>query len=445
MKPVVFSACLFLPLIGLIRGTEPPASHLPQLSQQDNSLAQCLQIATEHNPQLRLASTQFLATEGHVISLHALLYPKLQAQALTTPTTLYVQFQQTLYNRATFPQLRISRLSEEQVRINYRQTFDDVIFQVRQAFINALGARAEVELFRNYADRETKALASAHQLFDAGQVQKNTILSIQVKTNLAKRYQAASELQYTQAILALGTVMGQDLPKSAHLTGELLANAPAKLDAGKLAAEALQNRQDLKLLESIQLSAQQQIEVDLQNAYPIVGISSDSAFQAPAFGPINAGGYDLERNYNEPATEREFGNSQLPVSLYVTWQIFDGGNLRGVKMSDKAQIASRDVAVQDLRRSISEEINSAVATMIVARDNLHTLNEQASEEELRHLADLEYEAGRLRHLDKAYLEDDILQQQQQRITAKYRLSLAAAALDHALGDGLETSLARSRP
>ena len=70
---------------------------------------------------------------------------------------------------------------------------------------------------------------------------------------------------------------------------------------------------------------------------------------------------------------------------------------------------------------------------------------ELSEEELRHLAELEYEAGRLRQLDKAYLEDDILQQQQQRVTAKYRLSLAAAALDHALGDGLETSVARSRP
>ncbi len=68
-----------------------------------------------------------------------------------------------------------------------------------------------------------------------------------------------------------------------------------------------------------------------------------------------------------------------------------------------------------------------------------------SEEELRHLADLEYQAGQMRQLDKVYLEDDILQQQQQRIGARYRMSLAAAALDHALGDGLETSVARTRP
>jgi len=445
MKPVVFAAWLLFQIVGLTRGTDSTSAPRPDSQQQNISLAQCLQIAAEHNPELRLASNQFLATEGKVISLHAILYPKLQAQGLTTPTTLYVQFQQTLYNRATFPQLRISRLAEDQVRINYRQIFDDVMFQVRQAFINALAARAEVELFRNYSDREANALTSAKQLFDAGQVQKNTVLSIQVKANLAKRYQAGSELQYTQALLALSTSLGQELPKSVHLTGELLANAPSELDAAKLIEEALKNRQDLKLLETMQLTAQQQIEVDLQNAYPIVGISSNSAFQAPAFGPVNAGGYDLERNYNEPASEREFGNSQLPVSLYMTWQIFDGGNLRGVKMSDKAQIASRDVALQDLRRSISDEVNTAVATIIVERDNLRTLNGQASEEELRHLADLEYQAGQLRHLDKAYLEDDILQQQQQRITAKYRLSLAAAALDHALGDGLETTVARSRP
>jgi len=177
---------------------------------------------------------------------------------------------------------------------------------------------------------------------------------------------------------------------------------------------------------------------------PVAGLSANGAFQAPAFGPIS-GSYDLERNYNEPATQRQSGSSQVAAGFYVTWQIFDGGSLKGVKMSDKAQIASRDVALQELRHSISEEVNSAVATMVIQRDNLQALHGQASEQELRHLADLEYETGRLRQLDKAYLEDDILQQQQQRLIARYRLSLAAAALDHALGDGLETSVARSRP
>jgi outer membrane protein TolC len=444
MRPVVFAAWLLFPLAGLTRAEDPPRGSHPG-SPHDVSLKDCFQIAIEQNAQLRAASTQFLASEGRVISLHAILYPKLQAQALTTPTTLFVQFQQTLYNRATLPQLRLSRLSREQAAINYRQSFDDVMFQVRQTFINALAAHAEVGLFQNYAEREEGALDSARQLFDSGKVQKNTVLGIQVKANLARRYQAEFELQSTQALLALSNVLGQSLPESTHLTGELLAAAPAELDAGKLTATALQNRQDLKLLESLQLSAEQQIEVDMQNAYPILGISSDSAYQAPAVGPLKAGGYDLERNYNEPSSERAAGDSQLPISLYATWRIFDGGELKGVKLAEKAQIASREVAIQELRHSISNEVNNAVATMITERDNLHTLNEQASEEELRRLADAEFESGRLRQLDKAYLEDDILQQQQQRITAKYRLSLAAAALDHALGDGLETSVARPRP
>jgi len=342
--------------------------------------------------------------------------------------------------------LRISRLSEEQVRLNYRQAFDDVMFQVRQAFINTLAARAQVDLYRNYADRQAKAMDSAQQLFEAGEVQKNTVFSIQVKANLARHSQADAQLQYTRALLALDTVLGQDLPPSVHLTGELLVDTPAKLDAGELTAEALQKRQDLQSLESVQMSAEQQVRVDLQNAFPIVGISSDGAFQAPSVGPLSAGGgYDLEQNYDEPSTERQSGNSQLPLSFYATWQIFDGGNMKGIRISDQAQIASRDVALQELRHSISEEINSAVATILVERDNLRTLNGQASEAELRHLADVEYEAGRMRQLDKAYLEDDILQQQQQRLTAEYRLSLAAAALDHALGDDLETAVARPRP
>jgi outer membrane protein TolC len=444
MRTLLFAAWLFCFLSVASRGAGSPVG-VGADSPQDVSLTQCLQIAIDHNPQLRIASTQFLATEGKVIILHAILYPKLQAQGLTTPTTLFVQFQQTLYNRATFPQLRLSRLSEEQARINYRQVLNDVVFQVRQAFINILGARTQVELLAKYAERQAAAVTSAQQLFDAGQVQKNTVQGIQVKANLAKRSQSESELQYIQAVLALDTLLGQDLPSSAHFTGELLADAPSNLDAGGLTATALENRPDLKLLENMQLSAQQQIQIDLQNAYPVAGLSSDSAFQAPAFGPIKAGNYDLERNYNEPATERQTGDSQLPVSLYATWQIFDGGSLLGVRKSENAQIASREVALQELRHSIAEEINSAVATIILERDNLQALKGQASEQELRHLADLEYEAGRLSQLDEAYLEDDILQQQQLRFASRFRLSLAAAALDHALGHGLETTVAKSSP
>jgi len=399
-------------------------------------------MALEHNPDLQTASAQFLAAEGKVIKLHAILYPTLNAQALSTPLTFYVQFQQTLYSHATFPQLKLSRLTQNQAFINYSQALSDVVFQVRQAFTTALGARQQIELLHMYGVRQTIALTSAQQLFDAGKVQKSVLLSIQVKGNLAKQREDAAELEYTQAKLALDNLLGQPLPQGIRIVGDFIKDAPAKLDVNELTETALRNRPDLKLLESLQLSAQQQIEIHQKNAYPIVGISSNAAFQPPA-GPT--GSFDLERNYNEPSVQRKAGNTQLPISLYFTWQIFDGGNLEGVKMADQAQLASRDVTLTQLKQSIPGEIAAAVAIITTERDTLRLLDAQISPEELRHSSELDYDAGRIRQLDRVNLEDSLLQQQQLRLNSQIRLNLAMAVLDHALGRGLETPQRTSGP
>ncbi len=98
-----------------VRAAEPPSL----------TLRQCLQTALDHNPQISLASLQFLDTEGKVLRLHAILYPTLNAQALTAPTVLYVQVNQVFYSRATFPQLRLSRLAPrpgaDQLPAGYRR------------------------------------------------------------------------------------------------------------------------------------------------------------------------------------------------------------------------------------------------------------------------------------------------------------------------------------
>lgn len=432
MKAVSFSVgFMCLAAMGLCGKAASPTVGSPQKI----SLAQCLQIAVDHNSRLAIASTQFLATKGRVIKLHAILYPTLNAQAISTPLTFYVQLQQTLYNHATFPQLQLSRLSEDEVFINYNQVLSDVVFQVRQAFTTALGARRKADLLREYADRQAAAVTSSGQLFEAGKIQKSVVSSIQVKSNLARQHRDEAELAYTQARLALDNLLGQELPETVQLVGDFIKDAPAKLDVEELTATALRDRPDLKLLESLQLSAEQQIEIDMRNAYPVAGFSSDAALQPPAFGPT--GGFDLERNYNEPAIQRQAGNTQLPLSLYATWRIFDGGNLAGVKISDRAKIASRDMALAELKESIPGEIAAAVAVLLNERKTLETLNAQTSPEELRRSAELDYEAGRVRQLDKVNLEDGILQQQRLRLESEIRLSLAAAALDHALGRGLD--------
>ena len=419
-----------------------PAATAPTVSSPSTyTLNQCLQIAIEHNPSLRVASNQFLQAKGTVIQLHAILYPTLSLQAYTTPQEIFVQFQQVLYSHATFPQLRLSRLTEDQAYINYRQVLDDVVFQVRQRFTDALAARDRVDLIRQFTDEKIQAIKASQQLFEGGQIQKSVVTNVQVQANLNSQTLVNDELAYTQAKLELDNLLGQPLPDSARFIGDYHTQLAENLDTGELINEALRDREDLKLLESNVISENLQIQIDMKNAYPIIGFSSNSTIQPPALG--FASSFNAEANYDEPSTVVAAGQTQLPLSLYATWIIFDGGNLRGVKMSDKAILASREVAVAQLKQSITGEVGGAVSRIITQQKRLKLLDGEPTPDELRRLSQEAFEAGQLRQLDKVNLENDILTQQLFHLDSEYQLCLAAAALDHALGHGLK--IIRSEP
>jgi outer membrane protein TolC len=427
MKAALSLACSVALLLAASAGAAPTAPH-------DLSLTDCLRIAFDRNPQLLKAGQGFVNARGQSIQFHAILYPTVNVQALTAPATIYLQVNEVFYSPATFPQLRLSRLTREQTEINYRQTLEDVVFQVRQAFAAALGAREADRLLRDYSTRVSGSLNSAQQLFQAGKIQRSEVLAVQVDENLRTQQQATVQLGAQQSISALSNLLGEPLPPDVHLTGTLENRTPPSLDQPTLAAEALRDRSDLRLLESLRLSQQQQILVDLKNAFPTVGFSSNSALQPPAFAGND---FDLERNYDEPEIQRVEGDSQLPLSLYLTWIVYDGGALRGVGMGDRAQLASQADAIAALRRSIPGEVAAAVAAVKAELATLHALGGNSSND-IRQSAELDFQAGRIRQLDLVNFESDIFHQDELRLESRIRLSFALAALDHALGRGLST-------
>jgi len=411
------------------------------------TLTQGLKLALAHNPDVRAASEQFLTAEGQAMKLHAILYPIVDGQALTTPLTFYIQIQETFYSHATLPSLRLSRLDREEAFLNYRQAVIDVVFQVRQAFTAAIGAQKLAELDRQLIDQRDDAVGTAQRLFDAGRAQRSDVIPLQVLARLARQNESLAELTRQQSSLALARAIGVDLPASLKLRGDLRPDPGTDFDTARLSNEALRDREDLKILENLRLSATQQVEIDQKNAWPIVGFESNSAIQPPTFLPGSVS-YDLNRNINEPQTQRQPGDTQVPLTLYANWTLFDGGNLAGQRATAQAQIASQAVAIDALKKSIPGEVASAVAAIESERATLKMLDAQMPPDEVSREADADYQAGRARLLDKINLDTDIVHRQQLRLESQIRLDLALTALDHALGRGLQTpprSLSLSSP
>ncbi len=325
MKPVVFATWLLFSLAGLTRGTEPPPAAQPASPRQDVSLAQCLQIAIEHNFQVRQASTQFLATEGRVISLHAILYPKLQAQALSTPTTLYFQFSTDALQPRDFPPVAhqpiVRRAGPDQLSPNPGGTSS--FRSGRPSSMPWAPARRSSYIAIMPTGRPRPS-PPRNSFSKPARVQKNTVFSIQVKANLAKRYQADFELQSTQAPSRArypsGPGFAQVGPAHRRIVGcRALPTRCRRADCHGLAKTA-----GFEIARVGRNCPPEQAKSRSICKMPIPSSAS------PPTGPFSRhpsarstrGGYDLERKYDEPATERAFGSSQLPLSLYVTWQIF---------------------------------------------------------------------------------------------------------------------------
>jgi len=395
------------------------------------TLMKCLEIAAQSNPALLQATTGFTDADGQSIRLHAILYPRVQAEALAVPPTIYIQVDQFLYNRAIEPQLELSRLTRDQAVLNYQQALIEVVFHVRQNFAIALAQQGVVDVLQRNLDHYQSMITSAQQLFDAGKIQQSELLHLQVRDNLALQQLETTRSSYHQALLQLEMLLGRKLGDVTQLEGALGEEAIPELDIKKLTAQALQNRPDLQMLESQKMAEGQKITISTQALYPTIGFSSNSAFSLPF--PVGIGGYDVNRNFDEIGAQRPNGDSQIPLSIYFVWTFFDGGRSWGLKQSGEAQIASQDEALTALKNSIPGAIEQAVDTLQNAERSLKALAAAPTAEQLRANADLDFNSGRIHLLDKSLIEDSILQQEEGNLNARLRVSLTMAALDHALG------------
>ena len=102
-------------------------------------------------------------------------------------------------------------------------------------------------------------------------------------------------------------------------------------------------------------------------------------------------------------------------------------------MSDRAQIVSQKIAIDSLKKSIQNEIVESVTALQNAQLILKTLAHAPSGDQLRPLADADYQAGNIRKIDRSTVEDSLSDQEEIILQNKLAYSLAAAALDRALG------------
>lgn len=391
---------------------------------------QSVEWALLSNPEIREASTGYLDAEGRAVGLRAILYPQAQAQVLTIPLVVYVKVEHALYDRARAPRLELAGLAREQAEANFRMVVTEVVYQTRVSFLTALAAGKSCALREEYLQECRRALKSAGALFDAGKIKKSDVTRLQVREELARDQLLQAQSARRQALSGLERTLGRKLDDATVVVGELGAEKVPDTDVSPLVALAFANRADWKLLKTAQVAAREKLVLSTQPLFPRVTVGAEGAIQIYSAG---VGDFDLNRNDNEPGAQRAAGNSQVAGNVRLAWTFYDGGRSKGQKLAAGAELAERARALVALERAIPGEVASAVEGLERARSGLAELALSPKTEDLRSMAELDWNAGKMRFLDRCLLEDTIMAQQLKVLDVSYNFSLYAAALDHSLG------------
>ena len=191
---------LLLPAARPSRADDPPLP-APGRPAPVYTLADCLQLALDRNPDILKAQREIERTQGLIITAKATLYPQLSLNGRieerdddlfsqgTDPTiqrfrdywTIQLQVEQSLYSGGiNRQQIAIAKLEHEAALIQLQATVDNVLNRVKHAVYEIVIEQAQIEAETKTIDLLSQEESRQQALFDAGRTTRFNVLRTQV-------------------------------------------------------------------------------------------------------------------------------------------------------------------------------------------------------------------------------------------------------------------------
>jgi outer membrane protein, heavy metal efflux system len=292
------------------------------LSQPESriTLDQAIKMALAHNHALRATRTQIQQSQAQELtasirpnptfSFNSLFIPFTAATAdnINTISEFDVGMGYT-FERGHKRQRRISA-ARDQTAVTHSQVADaerTIVFNVSQQFVNALLAKANVELATQDLESFQQTVNIGQLQYKAGQISEGDFLKIQLQLLQFQNDQSQAELSQVQALAALRQLVGYDsVTPDYQIIGDLQYQ-PVALGLPDLQAKALANRPDLRAAQQGVTAARSQYQLAQANGKRDLS----SNFQYSHVAGLNTGGLlfsmDIpifDRNQGEVARTR---------------------------------------------------------------------------------------------------------------------------------------------
>lgn len=372
---------------------------LGAFGQQPVALKQLLETALQHNQTLEVSRYEQDLTEykiaetrartlptitgsgnatdnfkRQVIVLPAGVFPSADGSTSTSPTKLVsgttynsalgIDVSQPLFDMAAFTGLKAARAGRDYYQLSTRQTEEDVINQVAQAYYNILASRENIRLHDSNIENLQKLVAASEGQYKNGLAKKTDLdrLKVSLINAQSQRTQSLNQMaiQNNQLKVLLGAAMETELTLAEIKFEEVEQYATQVLSMNEF---DVNNKTEVKLLESqIRLSQLQRKATQAEN-YPRLS------------------GYF---NYNHNVMSNSLGNVFTGSGDAITYGVGSFGVRLSIPIFDGLARYSRtrqnDVQIRQLEKRREATLLSANASFLNAKmqmsNSLETLKAQ---------------------------------------------------------------------
>lgn len=278
------------------------------------TLDQAIQMALNHNHALRATRTQIQQSQAQeltasihpnpVFTFNSLFIPFTAATAdnFNTISEFDVGVGYT-FERGHKRQRRISA-ARDQTAVTQSQVADaerTIVFNVSQQFVNALLAKANVELATQDLESFQQTVNIGELQYKAGQISEGDLLKIQLQLLQFQNDKSQAELSQVQALAALRQLVGYDSVTPDYQVIGDLEYQPVALGLADLQAKALATRPDLRAAQQGVTAARSQYQLARANGKRDL----NSTFQYSHVAGLNTG--DLLFTMEIPIFDRNQG------------------------------------------------------------------------------------------------------------------------------------------
>jgi len=314
---------------------------------------------------------------------------------------------------AAYKQARYGLLASKE---SVRQSNQETVFNVKQAFFNYLVAREYVKVAEEALGLAEKTLGNVRNMHEVGIASRLDLLRAEVSASNLKPsvIQARNNVKIAEA--GLKTALGLDIARPVEIIGEL-SYAPVEADPAASLASALTNRPELSLVNYQKMIAEETRKMAVAGGLPTVAI---------------AGNYNYWGDYLK--FRRGMWESYYSFNLVVSVPIFKGFQTPAQVAEAKAAIREIEQTRKGLTDAIKFEVEASLLNLNQARESLLS-QEKNIEQALEgvRVADLNYSEGLATILDVDAAHVALSEARTNRLRAVYEYEIARAMLDKAMG------------